>query len=48
MKVKEEFFDRASFKVGNGVGTNFWEKTWLGNSTLAIQYPSPYNIIQCK
>jgi hypothetical protein len=28
--------------------TKFWEDTWLGNKSLAEQYPSLYNILKCK
>jgi hypothetical protein len=48
MKVKEEFFSRASYNIGNGMNTKFWEDTWLGNKSLAEQYPSLYNILKCK
>jgi hypothetical protein len=46
MRVKEEFFNRGVFKVGNGRNTRFWEDTWLGDSPLKDQYPLLYNIIQ--
>jgi hypothetical protein len=45
MKVKDEFFDRGRFKVGNGENTSFWEYMWIDNSPLATQYPSLYNIV---
>jgi hypothetical protein len=48
MKVKDEFFHRGHFKVGDGSSTRFWEDTWLGNMSLARQYPSLYNIVQRK
>jgi hypothetical protein len=48
MKVKEEFFSRGSFTVGNGEDTRFWEDVWLGNKSLADQYPYLYNIVQRK
>ena len=48
MKVKDEFFDRGCFRVGNGEQTRFWEDTWLGDKPLATQYPSLYNIVQKK
>jgi hypothetical protein len=48
MKIKEEFFERGSFQIGNGADTCFWEDTWLGNTRLATQYPSLYNIVQRK
>jgi hypothetical protein len=28
--------------------TRFWEDTWLGDTTLATQYPSLYNIARTK
>jgi hypothetical protein len=34
--------------VGDGLGTRFWEDVWLGNTTLACQYPSLYHIAQHK
>ena len=48
MKVKEDFFSRGSFKIGNGLETRFWEDTCLGDKPLAQQYPSLYNIAQHK
>jgi len=46
MRVKEDFFIRGSFKIGNGETTRFWEDTWLGDSPLMNQYPLLYNIVQ--
>ena len=46
MRVKEDFFSRGSFVVGNGATTRFWEDTWLSNSPLMNQYPLLYNIVQ--
>jgi hypothetical protein len=48
MKVKEDFFDRGSFKVSNGKSTHFWEDTWLGDKPLAQQYPSLFSIVKRK
>ena len=48
LRVKEEFFSRGSFKLGNGLSTRFWEDTWLGDTPLMHQYPSLYNITQRK
>jgi hypothetical protein len=48
MKLKEDFFERGSFTVGNGESAWFWEDTWLGNLPLAQQYPSLYTIAQTK
>jgi hypothetical protein len=41
--VKDEFFQRGSFSVGNGLTTQFWEDSWLGNSPLSVQYPALFN-----
>ena len=48
MRVKEDFFSRGYFKIGDGANTRFWEDTWLGDSPLASQYPSLYNIMNHK
>jgi hypothetical protein len=48
MKVKEEFFARGKFKVGNVANTRLWEDTWLGDKPLSMQYPSLYGIVRCK
>jgi hypothetical protein len=48
MKLKEDFFERGSFTIGNGENARFWEDTWLGNTPLANQYPSLYTIAQRK
>ena len=34
MRVKEEFFSRGSFFIGNGQNTRFWEDKWLGDAPL--------------
>jgi hypothetical protein len=34
--------------VGNGSDTRFWEDIWLGDTSLAQQYPALYNIVQRK
>ena len=46
MRVKAAFFNRTKFIVGNGNTTRFWEDTWLGETPLALQYPSMYRIVQ--
>uniref|UniRef100_A0A453GTJ8 Reverse transcriptase zinc-binding domain-containing protein n=1 Tax=Aegilops tauschii subsp. strangulata TaxID=200361 RepID=A0A453GTJ8_AEGTS len=46
MRVKSSFFHRAKFIICNGTSARFWEDTWLGETPLAIQYPSLYNIVQ--
>jgi hypothetical protein len=48
MEVKQEFFSRGSYKVGNGTTIRFWEDAWLGTTSLAQQYPSLYNIVHHK
>jgi hypothetical protein len=42
------FFNRGFFKVGTEDSVQFWEDTWLDNTSLAQQYPSLYNIMQRK
>jgi hypothetical protein len=46
--VKDDFFSRGYFKVGNGNKTRLWEDVWLGEHQLAQQYPSLYNIVWRK
>jgi hypothetical protein len=48
MRIKEDFFSRGVFRVGNGANTHFWEDSWLGETPLATQYQSLYNIVQRK
>uniref|UniRef100_A0A453NIH6 Reverse transcriptase zinc-binding domain-containing protein n=1 Tax=Aegilops tauschii subsp. strangulata TaxID=200361 RepID=A0A453NIH6_AEGTS len=48
MKTKLTFLLRVKFLIGNGTTTRFWEDTWLGETPLALQYPSLYNIVQHK
>ena len=48
MKVKDDFFRRAFFKIGDGRTIRFWEDTWLGDTPLQIQYPSLYSITNQK
>ena len=48
MRVKETFFHRVKFIVGDGITTRFWEDTWLGDTPLALQCPSLYHIAQHK
>ena len=46
MRVKPLFFNKAKILVGDGANTRFWEDTWLGETPLALQYPTLYNIVQ--
>jgi hypothetical protein len=46
MRTKSAFFHRTKFIIGNGASTRFWKDTWLGETPLATQYPSLYNIVQ--
>ena len=48
MGVKGVFFQRGSFAIGDGMKTRFWEDTWLGETPLASQYPSLYNVARHK
>jgi hypothetical protein len=46
--VKQEFFKRGSFTVGDGASTCFWEDIWLGETPLTTQYSSLYSILRPK
>jgi hypothetical protein len=35
IRVKDDFFERDFFKVGNGLTMRFWEDVWLGDTSLA-------------
>ena len=48
MRMKDVFFRRAKFCVGNELTIRFWEDTWLRDEPLALQYPILYNIVQRK
>jgi hypothetical protein len=48
MKIMGAFFTRGKFVVGSGEGVRFWEDKWLGDQTLATQYPQLYNIVHRK
>ena len=48
MRVKDDFFSRGHFNVGNGMNTRFWEDVWLGHTPLSQQFPSLYNIVHRK
>ena len=42
--MKNDFFKRGGFILGNGQRVRFWEDTWLGDMSLADRYPSLFNI----
>jgi hypothetical protein len=46
MRVKDKFISRGYFKIGDGSAVRFWEDIWLGDTPLASQYPSLFNIVQ--
>jgi hypothetical protein len=46
MGVKNEYFCRGAFVVGNGLTTTFLEGPWLGDVPLAMQYPCLCHIVQ--
>jgi hypothetical protein len=48
MKVKGNFFSRGKFQIGSGEGVRFLEDKWLGDQTLASQYPQLYNFVNRK
>lgn len=39
-KLKDEFFQDVSFKVGNGNFVSFWKDKWLNNHILKDTHPS--------
>jgi hypothetical protein len=42
------FFSDVIFIIGDGMRTCFWEDSWLGDTPLAIQYATLYNLVQYK
>jgi hypothetical protein len=48
MGVKDEFFKRGSFVIGDGASTRFWEDVWQGSTSLANQYLDLYRIVRTK
>jgi hypothetical protein len=44
MHVKNEFFKRGYFKIGDGTSVKFWEDIWMEDLPLSQQYPALYNI----
>jgi hypothetical protein len=48
INVKEDFFKRGFFRVGNGTFVRFWKDVWMGDTPLSHQYPALYNIVQHK
>nr|XP_033510409.1 uncharacterized protein LOC104090014 isoform X2 [Nicotiana tomentosiformis] len=39
-----EFFQNATFKVGNGTSIKFWKDRWFGNTPLKDMFPGMYHI----
>ena len=48
MGVKDNFFNRGHYELGDGKTIRFWEDTCLGDNPLKIQYSSLYNISNQK
>ena len=48
IRSKVAFLNESKLKVGNDRTTRFWEDTWVGETPLAVQYPTLYNIVQHK
>ena len=48
MRIKNEFLERGEFILGNGEQIRFWEDVWLGQISLANEYPNLYNITLIK
>jgi hypothetical protein len=46
MRTKVTLFNRGKFIIGDGRRNRFWRDTWLGETSLALQYPMIYNIVQ--
>lgn len=44
-KLKDEFFQDVSFKVGNGNFVSFWKDKWLNSHILKDTHPSIYQIV---
>ena len=48
MATKKYFFRYGSFLIKDGSKIRFWEDKWLGETPLALQSPTLYNIVQSK
>jgi hypothetical protein len=48
MRIKNNFFKRGYFEVGDELKVRFWGELWLGDTSCVHQYPSSYNIVQWK
>ena len=48
VKPMDSPFWKGLMRVKNESSVRFWEDIWLGNVSLAQQYPSLYNIVQRK
>jgi hypothetical protein len=48
MSVKDDFLNMGRFQLQDGKEIRFWEDTWLGNTTLKVQYPNLFNIVRQK
>jgi hypothetical protein len=48
MHGKDDFFQRGSFAIGDGLKTRFWVDSWLVQTPLSTQYPTQFNIVRHK
>jgi hypothetical protein len=48
MSVKDDFLNMGRFQLQDGKEIRFWEDTWLGDTTLKVQYPNLFNIVRQK
>jgi hypothetical protein len=48
MGVKDKFFDKGSFILGDGASIRFWEDIRLSDQPFSIQYASLFNIARQK
>ena len=48
MSVKDVFLSRVHFVDGSGMCARFLEDVWIRDTSLAMQFPSLYNIMRRK
>jgi hypothetical protein len=48
MNIKNDHLSIGRFHLQDGKEIRFWEDTWLGNTSLRVQYPNLFNIVRRK
>lgn len=48
MTIKDQFLRFCKTIIGDRVKTRFWKDIWLGDTSLAQEYPSLYNLTLSK